>query len=220
MCLATNVAKIQLLYPSTKLNLRDRVLGEIEKNSFIALPDKGCQCPQNCVFQSGGGVRSSIVMVQRGGHDQLMDILLIGWWWGYWGSATSTFWFQLVCGLCTCGQHMVNFFHLMGVSVPAEQLKDTVMYIPWRRTKTLPQGCTIVSWLLLPCLCIPSLPWLATVWACPLEFREGHESWIKPISCKQGTGDTERLLCPGAPEGPAQFQDLFPCCQQGVPLSS
>ena len=25
-------------------------------------------------------------------------------------------------------------------------------------------GCTIVSWLLLPCLCIPSFPWLATVW--------------------------------------------------------
>ena len=32
------VAKIQPLYTSTELNLR--VLGEVEKNSFIALPDK------------------------------------------------------------------------------------------------------------------------------------------------------------------------------------
>ena len=37
------VAEIQLLYPSIKLNLRDRALGEIEKNSFIALPGKGKQ---------------------------------------------------------------------------------------------------------------------------------------------------------------------------------
>ena len=29
------------LYTGAKWNLRDRVLGEVEKNSFIALPDKG-----------------------------------------------------------------------------------------------------------------------------------------------------------------------------------
>ena len=29
------------LYPNTELNLRDRVLGEVGKNSFIALPGKG-----------------------------------------------------------------------------------------------------------------------------------------------------------------------------------
>ena len=29
---------------------------------------------------------------------------------------------------------------------------------------------------------------------------------MKPISYKQETGDTERLLCPGAPQGPARFQ--------------
>ena len=33
--------KIQPLYPSAKSNLRDRVLGGIEKESFITLPDKG-----------------------------------------------------------------------------------------------------------------------------------------------------------------------------------
>ena len=51
------------------------------------------------------------------------------------------------------------------------------MYISWGETRTLPQGCTIVSWLLLPCLCIPSLLWLATVWICPLGLREGHGGW-------------------------------------------
>ena len=36
-----------------------------------------------------------------------------------------------------------------------EQLKDVVLYIPWGRTRNLPQGFTIVSWLFLPGLCIP-----------------------------------------------------------------
>ena len=44
-----------------------------------------------------------------------------------------------------------------------------VMDIPWGGSRTLPH---LVSWLLLPYFCIPSLPWLATVWICPLEFRE------------------------------------------------
>ena len=35
------VAEIQPLYTGAGLNLRDRVLGEAEKNSFIALPGKG-----------------------------------------------------------------------------------------------------------------------------------------------------------------------------------
>ena len=35
------VTEIQPLYPGTELNLRDRVLGEVEKNSFIGLPGKG-----------------------------------------------------------------------------------------------------------------------------------------------------------------------------------
>ena len=78
--------------------------------------------------------------------------------------------------------------------VPAEELKDIVMYIPWGGTRILPQGCTIVSWLLPPSFCIPSLPWLATVWICPLEFREGQRGWIKPISYKQEMGDTRDFL--------------------------
>ena len=29
---------------------------------------------------------------------------------------------------------------------------------------------------------------------------------MKPISCQKVTGDTERLLCPGALQGPARVQ--------------
>ena len=72
-------------------------------------------------------MRSFVVMVQRG-RDQLMDILLIGWWDGKWESASPIFWFQLVRGLC--GQQTVNFSHLEGVSVSAKQLKDIVVCIP------------------------------------------------------------------------------------------
>ena len=89
-------------------------------------------------------MRSFIVMVQRG-RDQPVDVLLIGWWGDKWESASSTFWFQLVWGLRACGQHAVNFSHLAGVSVSAKQLKDIVMNIPWWGTRTLPQGCAIVS---------------------------------------------------------------------------
>ena len=61
------------------------------------------------------------------------------------------------------------------------------MCIPWSGTRTQPQGRTIVSWLLLPCLCIPSLPWLATVQICPLELREGHGGWSLFPTRNRGT---------------------------------
>ena len=63
------------------------------------------------------------------------------------------------------------------VRLIAEELKNIVTCIPWVRIRTIPQDCTIVSWLFLPCLCIPSLLWLATVWTCPLELRESHGDW-------------------------------------------
>ena len=54
--------KVQPLYPSAKSNLRDRVLGGIEKESFITLPDKGghtgilplkTMCPNPAEFNDG-----------------------------------------------------------------------------------------------------------------------------------------------------------------------
>ena len=65
-----------------QINLWDRVWGEVEKNSFIALPGSGSHSrltpPKRCPSLEWV---VSFVMVQRGGHDKLMDILLIGWWW-------------------------------------------------------------------------------------------------------------------------------------------
>ena len=57
-----------------------------------------------------------------------------------------------------------------------KEFKDTAMCIPWIGMRTLPQGYTIF-WLLLPCLCIFSLPWLATIPICSLELRKGHGGW-------------------------------------------
>ena len=91
---------------------------------------------------------------------------------------------------------VVNIFHLVGLS-SAEELKDIALCVSWESTRTLPQGCTNVS-----CLCVPSLPWLTAVWICPLELKEVHGGWMKPVSCNQ-----ERFLCPGAPSSPAPFQD-------------
>ena len=57
------------------------------------------------------------------------------------------------------------------------------------------------SWLLLSCLCIPSLPWLATLGICPLGLRK--RSWrLESVPYKQGMGNMER---PCGPSSPAYF---------------
>ena len=119
------VAEIQPLFTGAGLNLGERVLSEVERNSFIALPGKGGHSrlmPFRLCARPGEG-NEKCYTVQGAGRDQLVDILLIGWWWGNRESAPSTFWFQPVWGLRACGQHTVNFFHLVGDSVSAKQLK-------------------------------------------------------------------------------------------------
>ena len=61
------------LYISAKSNLRDRVSGEVEKGSFIALPGKGklsrLRHSKPCVPNLGKILRSCMLIVQRGhGH--------------------------------------------------------------------------------------------------------------------------------------------------------
>ena len=68
-----------------------------------------------------------------------------------------------------------DIFHLLGFN-STKSLK-TLLCVFLEATRTLPQGCAIVSQLPLPCLCIPSLPGLATVRICHLELREGHGGW-------------------------------------------
>ena len=81
---AKPVAEIWPLYTNTKWNLSDRVLGEAgeknKNNCFIALPGKGGHALKTTRPDLERVVRNFIVIVQRGGCDQLMDILLIGWW--------------------------------------------------------------------------------------------------------------------------------------------
>ena len=96
----------------------------------------------------------------------------------------------------------------VGALVPQKN-SDTALYIPGGGTRTLPQGCTIVSWLLLPSFCVPSLSWLAVVWICPLELRESPGGWKKPISYKKETNEeregrevnTERIFSWEGPTG-------------------
>ena len=80
----------------------------------------------------------------------------------------------------------------------AEELKDIFMYITWGRTRTLSQGCPIVSCLLLLCFWILSFPWLTTVWICFLEFIEGQGAEWNVTSTNKKWGP-ERLSCPGGP---------------------
>ena len=123
------------LYTGAKSNLWDRILGEVEAGSFITLPDRGCHsglmsskllCPNLRKI-----VRSVIVTVQRG-RDQLIGVLLMGWWWGRQESTSSTFrsyWFG-VCFLVGSIPSLIITFSLReGVSVSAEQLKDIVVCI-------------------------------------------------------------------------------------------
>jgi len=136
----------------------DRVLGEVEKNNFIALPGtRGHHrlMPSKLLSWLEGVVRSFVVTAQRGGCNQLVEIFLIDWWWDKREPASSVFWFQLVWGVPAFKQHTVTFFLPVKVSVSAKQLKDVFTYISWGGTKT--QGCIIVSQLLLLCLHIPSL---------------------------------------------------------------
>ena len=121
---------------------------------------------------------------------------MVGWWQGKWESALSTVWFKAVWGLHAYVQHTVNFSYM-------------VEYQYLQNSSSIPDGepgpClkSVLSFPLTspPCLCIPSLRWLATIWTCSLELREDHGGWVKPISCNQEMGDTERLLFPGAPQG-------------------
>ena len=172
--------KTQLLWTSAESILGDRFseTGEVEKKSFFALPSKGGHsglipwktvCPNLGGFGeefSSYGSRSGL-LIRMGCVQGLHSFNLAS------GGLLMSF-----SRLSNCSFSPEHLPFGRGFS-STEELKDIVMCIPWGGTRTLPQGCTIVSWLFLPFLCIPSLPWLATV---------------------------ERLPCPGAPEGSAQFQ--------------
>ena len=78
---SSDAKSLTSLCTAAELNLG--VLGEVKNDGFIALPGKEGHSgltPRNTMCPPlGEGMRSFIGIVQRG-HDQLMDILLVGWW--------------------------------------------------------------------------------------------------------------------------------------------
>ena len=98
--------------PNTKLNLGDRVLGEVEKNRFFALPGKeghsGLTSSKLCPDPKRV-VRSFTVMFQKG---------MISLWTFFWLadgeiSGSQHQWLWLVWGIHACEQHAVNLSHLV-----------------------------------------------------------------------------------------------------------
>ena len=126
-----------------------------------------------------GVVRSFIVVFQRG-HDQLVDLLLIGWWGGKWESASSTFCSQPVWGLHACGQHK---FLPPGEGFCVCKTAQRYCYVyPLRGNKEpAPRLHYFFFWLVLLSLISICLDLL-------LELREGQGGWMKSISCNQEMG--------------------------------
>ena len=97
-------------------------------------------------------VRSFTVKVQRG-HGLLVDIFLMGGWWGEKESASSTFRFNWSGVYMLVGSLLwinLNFSHLEGVSVSRKQLKDTVAFISWWGTRTLPKPALLFLLTVFP----------------------------------------------------------------------
>ena len=120
--------------------------------------------------------------------------------------------FWLVGGEVTgrCSRNLVLSLKLpsstwVGALVPAEDGKDIVMYISWGGTRTLLYHRTIISWLLLLCFCIPSLPGLATVWISLWSGKVREAEWsLFPTNKKW---ETQNVFVPRrVPQSPAGFQ--------------
>ena len=89
----------------------------------------------------------------------------------------------------------------VGVLVPAEELKDTLLCIfieekpgPWFMDALL-----FLDWLLF-CFCILSLPFLATCWICPLELREGLRGLNEAYFLQKRKGGDGKYFYLGRPQ--------------------
>ena len=91
-------------------------------------------------------------------------------WCGNEEAASSTFWFQVVWGWLACGQHTVNFLHLVGVSVSAKQFTYKAQNNIYDLEEELNKGpwlCLLAEvllvwlvWLFSFSFCMFSLLWL------------------------------------------------------------
>ena len=92
-----------------------------------------------------------------------------------------------------------NTLHLLGGFISEEELKDSVVCIPWGRARTLPQVYPIVSCLLLLCLCIPSFSWLAAVQIYHLGSRKVMEAGVCSLPARNG--GCRKISVPRSPIG-------------------
>ena len=103
---------------------------------------------------------------------------------------------------------LLSGFHLLGGFSSVEELKD-VMYIPWGGTRTLPQGCTIVSLLFLRKVSAsPPFPYEQLFEPALWNSRKVMEAEWGPIPTNKKWG-TKKTLCSGAPYDPAWLQNFF-----------
>lgn len=138
--------------PQHQINSQRWVLGEVEKNSFIALQGQGAAAANalKTVSQHGGG-SAFTVTVQRG-RDQLVDTLLIGWWWHKWESASPPFWFHWSGVYRLVGSIQLTSPTWWGCQSLQNSPKDCCM-CPSGGTRTLTPGFHYCfSWLFLGCL--------------------------------------------------------------------
>ena len=153
------VAEIRPLHTGAGWSLGDRVLGEVERNSFIALLGRGGHSglmPTRLVCPALEGVVWSLTVSKEQGVVSLRTLFwLVGG--EVIGSRhhqpSGSIW-SGVCVLVGSMQLTSPTFHLVGLAVAAKQLKghgsEYDLYSPWDRTKR-PWFC-LVAKILLFCL--------------------------------------------------------------------
>lgn len=132
---------------------------------------------------------------------------LVGWWQGKWESALSAVWFKAVWVSCLCAAYKFTSSTWWNICI------HKTAHIFLMGNRILPQIYTIISLDYSSCLCIPSFPWLATIWTCSLELRKIMEGWAKPVSCNQEMGGHRKAFVPRSPTG------WFWCLVSRVPWS-
>ena len=181
---------------SAESNLRDRVLGEVEKNSFIALPGKGghsrllsskTMCPHLGGLDEEFYSNSSRVevLIRLGCVNYLCSPLI---------------WSQVGFLLNFSGMKNVEIFHLLGFN--SRKSLKTLLCVSLEGSQD-PAPRLHYFFLAAPPLSLHPFPsWISN--CSDLPFGTQGKPWrLESFPYKkQGT---ERLPCTGTPQGPSRF---------------
>ena len=158
-----------------------------------------------------GAARSFIAVVQRG-HDQLMDILLIGWRWGNWESASSIP--TNLTSKCLWAEYSYLLPPVMGFNIH-ETAQRYCYESPLKGNQDPTPRLHYCFLAVLPLSPIPSSIIINSL-NLPVRIQGG---WMRPISCNQEMRDIEKHVCPGAPLSEScsislsvlEFPEFLPC---------